>query len=177
MMVSLAGLSSSSFCIVRKLYDIVSIRTASISHAEVRSSSNPLTSTHLTCQLRNVKLSLSIHWFACWDLPTPSSMSPNSSFRSYNLYPDNLCPSSRIFDSLSPGIPMEINALRTHPRGPLTQEEKKRRRALGLCNYCGGPNHIASDCPNKKKTTWKKSLPKSMKLPPRSPALSCPMFL
>lgn len=67
MIASLAGLSSSSFCIVQRLYDIVSIWTASISHAEVRSS-NPLTSTHLTCQLRNVELSLSIRWFACWDL-------------------------------------------------------------------------------------------------------------
>lgn len=37
------------------------------------------------------------------------------------------------------------------PRGPLTAEEKERRRALGLCNYCGNPGHIANACPNNKR--------------------------
>ncbi len=34
-------------------------------------------------------------------------------------------------------------------RGPLTPEEKQRRRSQGLCLYCGGTGHIASNCPNR----------------------------
>ena len=41
--------------------------------------------------------------------------------------------------------PMEVDALRR--RGPLSAEEKMRRRANRLCLYCGGPNHIAINCP------------------------------
>ena len=37
------------------------------------------------------------------------------------------------------------------PRGPLTDEEKTRRRVNHLCMYCGGPGHIAVNCPNKPK--------------------------
>jgi hypothetical protein len=33
------------------------------------------------------------------------------------------------------------------PRGPLTQKQKDERRAKGLCLYCGGEGHMASDCP------------------------------
>lgn len=53
--------------------------------------------------------------------------------------------------TLSPGVPMEIDATRvSRPRGPLTDEEKNRRRTLNLCLYCGGAGHSANDCPNKK---------------------------
>jgi hypothetical protein len=34
-------------------------------------------------------------------------------------------------------------------RGPLTPEEKQRRMSHGLCLYCGGSGHIASNCPNR----------------------------
>lgn len=34
-------------------------------------------------------------------------------------------------------------------RGPLTSEEKQRRKDLNLCLYCGNPGHIARDCPNR----------------------------
>lgn len=34
-------------------------------------------------------------------------------------------------------------------RGPLSQEEKQRRRDNHLCLYCGGPGHIARECPNR----------------------------
>ncbi|KAJ2914470.1 hypothetical protein MD484_g5942, partial [Candolleomyces efflorescens] len=44
-------------------------------------------------------------------------------------------------------VPMEIDAIR---RGPLSAEEKERRRKEGLCMYCGQGKHFARDCPNKK---------------------------
>jgi hypothetical protein len=54
----------------------------------------------------------------------------------------------------SPAIPvsdrMQIDANRRTPfvlRGPLTQEEKDRRRRLNLCNYCGLAGHIVQNCP------------------------------
>ena len=40
--------------------------------------------------------------------------------------------------------PMEIDM--TQRRGPLSDEEKQRRRANHLCLYCGGPGHIAIHC-------------------------------
>ena len=44
---------------------------------------------------------------------------------------------------------MEIDT--THRRGPLFEEEKQRRRANRLCLYCGGPGHIAVNCPHRPK--------------------------
>ena len=38
--------------------------------------------------------------------------------------------------------PMEIDGV-SRPRGPLTPQEKDRRRAAGLCLYCGGNHDIA----------------------------------
>lgn len=35
----------------------------------------------------------------------------------------------------------------TQPRGPLTQEEKDRRRANNLCAYCGDASHLRANCP------------------------------
>jgi hypothetical protein len=46
------------------------------------------------------------------------------------------------------GDPMEIDAVKIR-RGPLTAEEKERRRREGLCGYCGKDGHFALDCPNK----------------------------
>jgi uncharacterized protein len=43
--------------------------------------------------------------------------------------------------------PMEIDT--TRRRGPLSDEEKQRRRANRLCLYCGGPGHIAINCPHR----------------------------
>jgi hypothetical protein len=42
--------------------------------------------------------------------------------------------------------PMQIDSTRFKS---LIQEEKYRRRSKGLCLYCGEPNHIAQNCPNK----------------------------
>jgi hypothetical protein len=33
---------------------------------------------------------------------------------------------------------------------PLSAQEKDRRRRLNLCLYCGEPNHMARQCPNKR---------------------------
>ena len=47
----------------------------------------------------------------------------------------------------SPGpVPMDLSAV---TRGPLSEEEKQRRREFNLCNYCGEPGHYARYCPNK----------------------------
>ncbi|OMJ26195.1 Retrotransposon-derived protein PEG10 [Smittium culicis] len=48
-------------------------------------------------------------------------------------------------ESSHPGktIYMEIDALTSKPRVPLTEKEKTRRYELGLCLYCGGNGHIA----------------------------------
>ena len=35
----------------------------------------------------------------------------------------------------------------TESRGPLTDEEKQRRRSLGLCLYCGESGHLVANCP------------------------------
>lgn len=42
-------------------------------------------------------------------------------------------------------VPMEIDAIK---RGPISQEEKDRRRKEGLCFYCGKGKHAVDNCPN-----------------------------
>ena len=42
---------------------------------------------------------------------------------------------------------MDLDAMRTRR---LSNEEKQRRREQSLCLYCGGPGHIAVNCPAKK---------------------------
>ena len=39
---------------------------------------------------------------------------------------------------------MEIDAIR---RGPLSDQEKKRRREMNLCLYCGSDQHLRAACP------------------------------
>ena len=41
---------------------------------------------------------------------------------------------------------MEIDT--TRHRGPLSEEEKQRHRANRLGLYCGGPGHMAVNCPH-----------------------------
>lgn len=41
---------------------------------------------------------------------------------------------------------MDLSATGIARRGPITQEEKDRRRRLGLCFYCGERGHLASSC-------------------------------
>ena len=42
--------------------------------------------------------------------------------------------------------PMDLSA----GRGRITDAERNRRRAAGLCLYCGGSGHLAFSCPNKR---------------------------
>jgi len=45
--------------------------------------------------------------------------------------------------------PMEVMAssISNRQRGPLSEQEKRRRRQLGLCLYCGSNEHLRVDCP------------------------------
>jgi len=43
-------------------------------------------------------------------------------------------------------VPMDLDQTKVK-RGPLTEEEKQRRRSKGLCLYCASPDHIVSACP------------------------------
>ena len=47
-------------------------------------------------------------------------------------------------------IQMDIDAVSSRRRGPLSQEERTRRAAEGLCFYCGLPGHIANNCGNRR---------------------------
>lgn len=46
--------------------------------------------------------------------------------------------------------PMDLDAAKVR-RGPLSQEERARRRRLNLCMYCGGEGHDVKTCPEKGK--------------------------
>lgn len=41
---------------------------------------------------------------------------------------------------------MDLSATSSQRKGPLTQEEKDRRRKLGLCLYCGEKGHLIKNC-------------------------------
>lgn len=47
------------------------------------------------------------------------------------------------------GDPMDLSATSSPKKGPLTKEEKDRRRALKLCIYCAGSGHFIQNCPVK----------------------------
>lgn len=82
------------------------------------------------------------------------SVKPSSSFP----FAKRTQPSSSTLSTPSPSssnsndqvVPMEVDAIR---RGPLSSEEKARRRKEGLCLYCGQGKHLAAECPNKKSKT------------------------
>ena len=44
---------------------------------------------------------------------------------------------------------MDLSKIGSKPRGPLTSEEKQRRRDHQLCLYCGEPGHHAANCEKK----------------------------
>ena len=56
-------------------------------------------------------------------------------------------------------VPMEIDAVK---RGPLSPQERSRRKQLGLCMYCGATGHTVSTCPlNKKKGSGSRAIASS----------------
>lgn len=57
--------------------------------------------------------------------------------------------------STPPGDSMDLSSVSLRPRGPLSKEEKMRRRNLGLCIYCGRSGHMIRNC------SFKPSLDKS----------------
>src|SRR5712675_493410 len=90
--------------------------------------------------------------FRMWSA-TPSNSGSPQNFRTF--------PRIRVSDADTPDS-TQINAnspSRTKPSrpqqggskkfGPLSQEEKDRRRRNNLCSYCGGQNHFADRCPKK----------------------------
>ena len=66
--------------------------------------------------------------------PTYASVAKPFPRESYNASPVNT------------RTPMEIDT--TRRLGPLSEEEKQRRRGNQLCLYCGGPWHIAVNYPH-----------------------------
>lgn len=54
-------------------------------------------------------------------------------------------PASTSAASTSQVVPMEIDAVK---RGPVSAEEKARRKREGLCFYCGQGKHRIDECPN-----------------------------
>jgi len=58
--------------------------------------------------------------------------------------PASLRPTSHQY--LPPGDPMQLDIVKVKH---LTPAEKQRRRQENLCLYCGKPNHIAGNCPEK----------------------------
>lgn len=74
-----------------------------------------------------------------------TSSTHNNSSNSRN---NHTTPAPSSSSTLPPGIPMEIDATKTKPHGPLTDEEKARRKREGLCAYCGQGKHLIENCPN-----------------------------
>ena len=74
-----------------------------------------------------------------------SKSSSNSKFNSNSSTNQPAAAAAAPVASSSDVVPMEIDAIR---RGPLSAEEKQRRRNLGLCLYCGQGKHLVPDCPN-----------------------------
>ncbi|MFN7685986.1 MAG: hypothetical protein ACK5QT_11315, partial [Oligoflexia bacterium] len=48
-------------------------------------------------------------------------------------------------------VPMDLSAVSSVPHGPLSKEEKERRKREGLCLYCGLDGHMVLNCPTKPK--------------------------
>lgn len=54
--------------------------------------------------------------------------------------------STRPLTTTQGGDAMDLSAVESLPRGPLSDEEKDRRPKLGLCYYCGKGKHKAIHC-------------------------------
>lgn len=64
--------------------------------------------------------------------------------------PNNPHPQPRLQHQQQVPLPdrMDVDATRG-VRGPLSQEERRRRFDAGLCAYCGKPGHTSPSCPNR----------------------------
>lgn len=74
-----------------------------------------------------------------------SSGAHPKSFTTYHTPRSNFTPSPAPTTSSTDPVPMEIDAIK---RGPISKEEKERRRKEGLCFYCGQGKHSVDNCPN-----------------------------
>jgi uncharacterized protein DUF4939 len=83
--------------------------------------------------------------------PAPITPSPTQSFAQLPFV-SPMTPRPQPAVSPPIGEPMDLSAAETRPRAPLSAEEKQRRREMGLCLYCGLPNHVAAACPSKPKS-------------------------
>jgi len=71
------------------------------------------------------------------------SAPPNSSSHSHSKHSTHQNVSApHAITSRSPSTPYS-----SHPRGPISQEERERRLAHKLCMYCGDGDHAIQDCP------------------------------
>jgi len=108
---------------------------------------------------------------SCSQKPTPKDSAPSQSKNSSSQSSRRLAPSpGPTQPSTSPDL--------SHPRGPLSQEERERRIAHKLCMYCAGPDHAIQDCPRLQSSTKKVSRVKGLGArkaqgsPPRDPNIS-----
>ena len=67
--------------------------------------------------------------------------------------------------------PTQLETDTTRRREPLSEEEKQRRRANRLCRYCGGPGHIAVNCPHRPKRQANQIVASSNYIKPESIAI------
>lgn len=68
---------------------------------------------------------------------------------STNSYTPNTSRPSEGLTTSQGGDAMDLSSATLRPHAPLSQEEKARRRNLGLCIYCGGSGHVIRTCPLK----------------------------
>ncbi|POS82494.1 hypothetical protein EPUL_006621 [Erysiphe pulchra] len=63
-----------------------------------------------------------------------------------NIMPKNMQLPSRPLTTTQGGDAMDLSAASVGPRTPLSDDEKNRRRQLGLCFYCGKKGHRVERC-------------------------------
>lgn len=71
---------------------------------------------------------------------------PKSFLSPFTGHPNN---QSSSLTTTQGGDEMDLSSASVRPHGKLSQEEKNRRRNLGLCIYCGGFGHVVRNCPLK----------------------------
>jgi hypothetical protein len=77
---------------------------------------------------------------------------PNGVMNNNQSIPNNFQRTAQPTQSDGP-VPMEVDAIQRNSRG-LTAAERQFRIANNLCLYCGNQGHRASNCPNKRNSTF-----------------------